>query len=148
MTQTLRPSRSLRYAAYLAILFGLAGGVIGIVGALTFVPSRQLDDLGLNLARNLAVVSAVGAAASFPGIVSGVALLRMRSWAPAGMLGAAAGSIASVTVMAAIWSVSFPFLPVVAVFYAIELFLLGHGSIEAARRVGKPSGAAVYAARR
>ena len=121
------PVRSLRFAAYLAMLFGAAGVVAGLVGAATFVPYKDLDALSLAMAQTLTVISAVGASVSGFGTNAGWRPLRGLSWGWSATLLAALGSIGAVAGMAVVWPPSAPFLGVAAFFYAIELILLGAG---------------------
>ena len=137
-----RVARSLRYAGYLAILFGAAGALSGVIGAGTFIPYRGLDSLSLSLAQELTAISAVGAAVSIAGIVAGWGLLRDRAWSWGLSMGVVVGALASVGAMAAVWPPSSPFLGVAAFFYAIEVILLlaGFGPVRAsaARRAVAP----------
>ena len=76
--ETSRPVRSLRYAAYFAILYGAAGALSGVVGAATFIPYGSLDNLTQTTEFQLTAISAVGAAVSVLGVWVGWRLLHGR----------------------------------------------------------------------
>lgn len=126
-----RPTRSLRFAAYLALLYGGAGAVSGVVGAGTFLPFGSLDNLSYATELQLTAISIIGAVVSVFGIWAGWRLIRGRRYGWGATTGAGFAAIGSVAAMAIVWPPSAPFLGVVAFFYALEMLLLfaGLGSV-------------------
>ncbi len=120
--------RSIKWAGYLAILFGIAGVLAGLAGAGTFIPFQSESTFNPQSAEMLTIIALVGTAISVLGVFSGWELLRTKGWAWGAALGAALGSVGSVAAMAAVWPESAPFVGVVAFFYAIEVILLLAGS--------------------
>ena len=136
------PIRSIRVAAYLAILYGFLGVFAGLSGAATFIPYRVQNVQTLEVAEILTAIAAVGAVVSMVGIVSGWWLLRGKDQAWRVNLGVAAGCVATVAAFAMVTPPSTPspvpggpsayvFLAVVASAYCLEVLLLvlGHGSL-------------------
>ena len=119
-----RPTRALRVAGYLAILFGIAGALSGLVGAGTFIPYANASTFDSQNAGILTAVAAVGTAVSLLGVVAGCGLLRARSWAWGLTTGSAVACVATVAIMTAVWPSSWGFLVVAAVAYALEFALL------------------------
>lgn len=127
-----RPTRSLRFAAYLALLYGGAGAVSGVVGAGTFIPYGSLDNLSYAMELQLTAISIIGAIVSVFGLWAGWRLLHGRRYGWGTTMGAAFAAIGSVAAMAIVWPPSGPFLGVVAFCYALEMLLLfaGIGSVQ------------------
>ena len=124
MTSDLHLTRTLRFAAYLAIFLGVVGVLSGLAGAGTFIPYRTASTFQPNLAELLTVVSALGAAASVLGVVGGWAILRSRTWGWTTTLGAAVASIGLNAVITVVWSDYLAFLVIVAVVFGLEILLL------------------------
>jgi hypothetical protein len=141
MSAVARPSRSLRWSANLAVLWGAIGIALGVLGAITFVPYRAADSLSTNLAIGLSIISGVGALLSGLGTLAGWRLRHLQSHAWAYTLLSAFACVGSVVAMGVVWPASAPFIGVVAFFYGIEvLFLLaGWGDYRMATR--RPQGA-------
>ena len=139
--ETDRPVRSLRYAAYFAILYGAAGALSGVVGAATFIPYGSLDNLTQTTELQLTAISAVGAAVSVLGVWVGWRLLHGRPFGWSGAMVTALAAVGTVGAMAAVWPPSSPFLGVTAFFYAIEvvLLLVGLGTVHRRPVTGAPS---------
>jgi asparagine N-glycosylation enzyme membrane subunit Stt3 len=137
-TKPARPSLSIRFAAYLAILFGIFGAISGIVAAPTFIPFAHASTFDASLAGALTVIAAIGVVVSIAAVVAGRALLRASSWAWNGVLVAAVASVGLVGVMAGLWPQFLPFTVLVAIAYGLVtlLLLLGHRSYAAARPRG------------
>ena len=130
--------RSLRIAAYLAILFGFLGAFAGLSGAATYVPYRVSDGLTIPTAQLLTAISAVGAVVSALGMYAGWALLRARTRARELCLGVAVGCVATVAALATAMPAASPspvpggagvgvLLFVVSVAYGLEALLLIFG---------------------
>ena len=124
------PIRSIRVAGVLAILFGIAGLLIGLGAAGTLIPFRQGEPWNQS-AEVMTFVAAAGAGVSLVGVVAGWGLRRTRGWAWRGAVGVAAVCVALVAVMAAfmgpfLWG----FVAIVAGAYSVEvaLLLVGRGS--------------------
>jgi len=126
---------SIRFGAYLAILFGAVGVFAGLSGAATYLPYRIPDALTLQTAEILTAIAAFGAFTSALVIVSGWGLLRAKDWAWGPNLAAAVGCIVTVCVLAAAMPASSPspvpggigviwLVPVVTLVYALEVLLL------------------------
>lgn len=130
------PTRSIRVAGYLAILYGFVGVFAGVSGAATFIPYQIQNGHTLETAEVLTAISAIGAVISMIGAVSGWWLLQGNDRAWRANLGVAVGCVATVTAFAVVMPPSTPspvpggpsayvFLAVVAAAYALEvLFLL------------------------
>ena len=134
-------SRSLRWAGYLGVLFGLFGVLSGVVGAGTFLPYRNASTFDGSYAGLLTGIAAAGAAVSAVGILAGWELLRARRWAWGAALGVAMTSIALNAAIAGIWPDYLPFAVLVAVVYAVPVLLLLLGAFPARPRLGaRPAG--------
>lgn len=130
MAVSRKPSRSLRWGANLAVVGGILGVVLGAVGAVTFIPYRQLDALSLGLAATLTLISTAGALLS--GFESFEAL-RLRSAQPWSLPATLFGTVAcagTVAVMSSVWQPAAYFLGVVIFGYFLVwvLLLAGIGS--------------------
>lgn len=81
MTRTIPsgPTRSIRFAGILAILYGVLGVFAGLSGAATFISYRIPNGHTLEVAEVLTAIAAVGAVISLGGVVSGGWLLRGRA---------------------------------------------------------------------
>ena len=118
------PSRSIRTAAYLAILFGLFGAISGLAAAGTFIPFQSQSTYDSQWAAALTGIAAFGAIVSGFGLFSGWEMLRSRPWAWNATLAAAVGCVAAVSAMTVVWPESWGFLVVVAGAYALEVIFL------------------------
>jgi len=132
MTAKRNPTRSLRFAAYLAVVFGIIGVISGIAGAGTFIPYRSASTFPSEVAGALTAIAALGAVASLAVIVSGWGLLRARTWGWSGTIVASVACVGTVAAMAVAWPESWGFLVVVGLAYLVEFALLC---------VGRPSAA-------
>ncbi len=137
MSQVTRaaPTWSLRVAGSLAILYGLVGVFAGLSGAATFIPYRAQNNQTLETAAVVTALSAIGAAISLIGLVSGWWLLRQKDWARTANLGVAVGCVATVAAFAVVTPPSTPspvpggpsayvFFALVAAAYGLEAVLL------------------------
>jgi hypothetical protein len=136
-----QPSRSVRWSANLAVLWGALGIGLGVLGAVTFVPYRAVDSLSTNLAVGLSIISGAGALLSGVGTLAGWRLRHLQSHAWAYTMLSAFACVGSVVAMGVLWPASAPFIGVVAFFYGIEVLLLlaGWGDYRIATR--RPQGA-------
>ncbi len=139
--QGARSVRTPRIVGYVAMLYGFLGVFAGVSGAATYIPYRAQKNQSLETAAILTAVSAVGAAVSMIGVVSGWWLVRGRERAWRANLLVAAGCVATVAAFAAVMPASTPspvpggvpatgFLAVVAAAYGAEalVVLLGRRS--------------------
>lgn len=117
------------------MLYGCLGVFAGLSGAGTFIPYQVQNRQTFETAAALTAISAVGAAISLIGVLSGWWLLRGRDSAWRTSLAAAVGCVATVAVFAAVMPASTPspvpggvpatgFLAVVAVAYGLEVLIL------------------------
>jgi len=135
-----KPSRSLRWGADLAIVCGILGIVLGVVGAVTFVPYRQVDALSLGLASTLAVISVAGA------LLSGIEAFeswQLRNARPGSLPGTLLGTVAcagTIAVMAYVWQPAVYFLGVAIFGYFLVwmMVLAGVGSYRHLRGTAAP----------
>jgi hypothetical protein len=118
------PSRRLRWSANLAMLWGGVGIVLGVLGAVTFLPYRAMDSLSTNLAVSLSIISGAGALLSGLGTIAGWRLRHLQAHAWAYTMLSAFACVGSVVAMGVVWPASAPFIGVVAFFYGIEVLLL------------------------
>jgi hypothetical protein len=124
MSGLLPPSWSLRWSANLAVLWGTMGVVLGVLGAVTFVPYRAVDSLSTNLAIGLSIISGAGALLSGFGTLAGWRLRHLQSHAWAYTMLSAFASVGSVVAMGVVWPPFGAFIGVVVLLYGIEVVLL------------------------
>lgn len=147
-----RPPVLLRLSGYLGLLFGAVGAFAGASGTGTYIPFREANQLSVESAALLTVISALGAVASILVLISGWGVIRSKSWAPRWNLLSAAGALASVAAFATVMPASSPspvpggpgafvFLAVVSLAYALQvgLLLVGGRSLRVPQRPALPA---------
>ena len=135
------PSRAIRAAGYLIVLFSLFGAFAGILAASTFYYFQGQADYANSATAALTIISAIGAAICVVGVIAGRALLNSRGWAWNWSLASSLAAVTTVGALIAFWPTRWGFFVAAAVAYAlvVGLLLWGHSGFDI--RTHRPAGA-------